>query len=228
VPDDLDERSKEIISRVQEFTMTSPERIFALCEAVRYLEKNGIPGDIVECGVWKGGSAMACALTLLDLKSIGRRIYLYDTFKGMSEPTERDIEHHTNTAAHSTWSKMQANQYNEWCYAPLNEVHRNLASTGYPEENLCYVEGKVEDTIPATLPSQIALLRLDTDWYESTYHELKHLYPLLVKNGVLILDDYGHWEGAKSAADQYFYENNISLLLFRADYSGRFGIKINP
>ena len=76
-----------------------------------------------------------------------------------------------------------------------------------------FVRGKVEDTIPKNMPEKIALLRLDTDWYESTYHELKYLFPLLSKNGVLIIDDYGHWKGAKKAVDQYFGENNIQIFL---------------
>jgi hypothetical protein len=87
------------------------------------------------------------------------------------------------------------------------------------------VKGKVEDTIPRAAPKQIALLRLDTDWYESTYHELKHLYPRLVPGGVLILDDYGHWEGARRAVDQYFEEERIRLFLHRIDYAGRLAIK---
>ena len=71
------------------------------------------------------------------------------------------------------------------------------------------------------MPKQIALLRLNTDWFESTYHELVHLYPLLSKGGVLIIDDYGHWQGARKAVDTYFKEQGIYPLLHRIDYTGR-------
>lgn len=101
-----------------------------------------------------------------------------------------------------------------------------MLRTGYPAENLRLVKGRVEDTLQGTIPDQIALLRLDTDWYESTYHELVHLYPRLVQGGVLILDDYGHWRGAREAVDQYFAENEICLLLHRVDYSCRIGVKL--
>ena len=77
--------------------------------------------------------------------------------------------------------------------------------------------------IPKYLPGEIALLRLDTDWYKSTQHELIHLYPLLVGSGVLIIDDYGHWQGAKKAVDEYFSDKKI--LLNRIDYTGRISIK---
>jgi O-methyltransferase len=83
----------------------------------------------------------------------------------------------------------------------------------------------VEDTIPASVPEQIALLRLDTDWYESTKCELEILFPRLVKGGVIIIDDYGCWQGARKAVDEYFNKNNIAILLNRMDDTGRIGIK---
>jgi hypothetical protein len=105
---------------------------------------------------------------------------------------------------------------NEWCVAGVQSVRKNVLSTGYPEEKLHLVQGKVEDTLPAAAPERIALLRLDTDWYESTRHELVHLYPRLVPNGVLIIDDYGDWVGAKEAVDEF---------LSRMDNTGRLIIK---
>jgi hypothetical protein len=98
--------------------------------------------------------------------------------------------------------------------------------TKYPQNNLVFVKGMVENTIPASIPSQISLLRLDTDWFESTYHELKYLFPLLSNKGIVIIDDYGHWMGAKEATDKFFSENKILILLNRIDGTGRLGIKI--
>jgi hypothetical protein len=107
----------------------------------------------------------------------------------------------------------------------LEEVKRNLYSTGYPKDKLHFIEGKVENTIPGFSPEEIALLRLDTDWYESTKHELVHLYPRLVQNGILIVDDYGHWKGSAKAVDEYIKEKNLCVYLNRIDYSGRLAVK---
>jgi len=113
-----------------------------------------------------------------------------------------------------------------WAYSPLEEVKRNLRLTGYDESRITYIQGKVEDTIPVRASERIALLRLDTDWYESTYHELVHLYPRLSVGGVLIIDDYGHWQGARRAVDQYIEENRLKILLNRIDYTGRIAVKL--
>jgi hypothetical protein len=200
----------------QPYTMTSKARLFAVNQAVQYLQKHKIEGDIVECGVWRGGSSMMSALSLLPDTS--RKLYLYDTFEGMNEPTDEDVNM-VGDQAFDTW------QGRDKCEADLNDVQTNMALTKYPFEQIHFVQGKVEDTIPQTLPDKIALLRLDTDWYESTFHELTHLFPLLVKGGVLIIDDYGHWQGARKAVDQYFEENNIQILLDRIDYTGRIAVK---
>ena len=111
-------------------------------------------------------------------------------------------------------------------FAIQKVYHKNLYATGYPKNNFVFIQGPVETTIPApSTPKKIALLRLDTDWYQSTYHELTYLYPRLVKGGVIIIDDYGHWPGARKACDKYFKVNNINILLNRIDYTGRIGIK---
>lgn len=224
-PKDMEEEFKEISEKCISYTMTSRERMYSLYQAVKYVVSSKIPGDFVECGVWKGGSSMLMAYTLLKLGEINRKIYLYDTFTGMSKPTENDKTILNSESAIEAWRKYQREDYNEWCFAPLGEVKNNLALTGYPLSNLVFIKGRIEDTIPETTPATISILRLDTDWFESTYHELKYLYPLLSKGGVVIFDDYGHWTGSKEAPDKYFLENNVSILLNRIDYAGRLGIK---
>ena len=194
--------------------MTTAIRVHAIIQAVKYILKNKIDGDLVECGVWKGGSIMAMALALKELGDTRREIYLYDTFSGMSTPTNVDISYNGASAQIGL------------LYSSLEEVKSNVYSIGYPNDKFHFIQGKVEDTIPENIPEKIALLRLDTDWYESTKHELLHLFPLLSNKGVIIIDDYGQWQGARKAVDEYILENKLCILLNRIDYSCRIGLKI--
>jgi O-methyltransferase len=218
-PDEL-----ELVRRVRPFTATTPERIVGLIDAVRYVSRNHIAGDIVECGVWRGGSIMTIAWTLLELGDTSRDIYLYDTFEGMSAPSDKD-RMADGSAVSDVLSRMVRAETNLWAYAPLEAVKRNVLSTGYPSEKLHFVQGKVEDTLPASAPEHVALLRLDTDWYESTKHEMIHLYPRLCPRGVLILDDYGDWQGARQAVDEYFAAQPFTPLFSRMDTTGRMLVK---
>ena len=216
---DMSKEEKAIIDRARPFTMTDVARMAALMNAVTYLAKNKIPGDIAECGVWRGGSMMVAALTLLAHGDRSRSLYLYDTFEGMSAPTELD----KNTEGVSAQQQLDETERGEgvWCHAGLDDVRANILSTGYPADKIHFVKGKVEDTLPGTMPVHLSLLRLDTDWYESTKQEMIHLFPKLHERGVLILDDYGHWQGARKAVDEYFLEQKLSVYLHRIDYSGR-------
>ena len=221
-PPDFREDEIEIIRDAEPWTMTSRERIYALIQAVRYVSANRIPGAIVECGVWKGGSMAAAARTLLQLKDVSRDLVLFDTFAGMTEPTWRDKDYSGNQA-----SRVLAEEPRARCGgAPLESVIEVVHATGYPREKIHFVPGRVEETIPASAPESIALLRLDTDWYESTKHDLVHLFPRLSQHGVLIIDDYGHWSGARQACDEYFAANRTRILMNRIDYTGRIAVKL--
>lgn len=224
-PSDFEEQHLNIIKKVKPFTMTSPERVFGLVEAVKYITKNKIQGDVVECGVWKGGSMLAIADSLKALNEQSRHLYLYDTFEGMSAPTEKDVSHDNLQAQEMLAADADKEKNLVWAYSTLDEVKNTMALSHYPTQNIHYIKGKVEDTIPQNVPDKIALLRLDTDWYESTKHELVHLFPRLVKGGVLIIDDYGYWKGARKAVDEYIEENNLQILLSRMDETGRIAIK---
>jgi hypothetical protein len=224
--DGLSDEDRATARSVERFTMTSPERIVAVCDATRYVVRNGVKGDIVECGVWRGGSMMAIARTLIEEGDTTRELYLYDTYAGMTEPSSRDEDVRGRSAARGMrrFGRDKAGN-SKWCNASLDDVRANLFSTGYPIGRIKFVVGPVEETIPATLPDAIALLRLDTDWYESTKHEMENLFPLLVGRGVLILDDYGHWQGARRAVDEYFEQRGEEVpLLHRIDYTGRMAV----
>ncbi len=201
------------------------EPMYALYKAVEYIVRRDLEGDLVECGVFRGGSAMMMALGLRHFGCRrGRRIYLYDTYEGMPPPTDADRDITGNTAASLLADRsIKTNPYG--CYSPIEEVQANLRSTGYDEEKLIFVKGMVEDTIPGLAPESIALLRLDTDWHASTRHELIHLYPRLQPGGVMMIDDYGHWQGARKAVDEYLAGLDVPLLLQRVDYTVRSAIK---
>lgn len=229
IPSDLlaDDFFLEIYNKVKDHSMTSPERLYALIKSVEYIIKHNIPGEFVECGVWRGGSAMAIALTLLKMNETNRKIYMFDTFEGMSEPDENDNDIN-GIAASNLLAKSDKilNENNIWCYSTLDEVMKSVRKTNYPSENLIFIKGKVEDTIPKTIPNSISLLRLDTDWYASTKHELEFLYPLVTTKGVVIIDDYGHWQGSRKAVDEYIQNHKLTILLTRIDYTGRQFIKL--
>ncbi|HWA38222.1 MAG TPA: TylF/MycF/NovP-related O-methyltransferase [Burkholderiales bacterium] len=224
LPADVAE-DRAVIERVRPYTMTSPERIHALVKATRHVAAAQIPGAIVECGVWRGGSMMATALTLIAAGDTARELYLFDTFEGMTAPTAQDVDLEGTAASALLQAQSKSDPQSVWCYATEEDVGGVMAATGYPRERIHLVKGKVEETLPGEAPAQIALLRLDTDWYESTRHELEHLFPRLSPGGVLIIDDYGHWAGCRRAVDEYLATHRINLLLNRVDYSGRIAIK---
>lgn len=226
LPSDFETRHREVYESISPFTMTSPERVFSLIEAVHYIEKYKIKGDIVECGVWKGGSMMAVAETLISLKNLDRQLYLYDTFEGMPPPGSEDITVYGEKADLLLQADSDKDRNLKWAHSTLDTVRENMNKTGYPVEKIFYVKGKVEETIPTTIPGKIALLRLDTDWYDSTLHELEHLFSLLSRGGILIIDDYGYWQGARKAVDEYFTDYSIPIFLSRIDETGRIAVKL--
>ena len=224
-PPDFDDATKETIRAVDGYTMTGPEKIFALCHAVRHVVLHDVPGAFVECGVWRGGSMMAVARTLLELDAATRDLYLFDTYEGMPAPTEHDIDI-DGVSAFERWHSQKRNRLTPGeARASLPEVRQAMQRVGYKSSLVHFVKGLVEDTIPAKAPDQIALLRLDTDYYESTRHEMFELYPRLVPGGVLIVDDYGHFKGSEKAVREFLEATGEPILLHLVDYSARVGVK---
>jgi len=216
----------ELIASLRPFTMTSAERLWSLIGAVRYVTDAALAGDFVECGVWRGGSVMAMAKELDRLSVTDRQIWLYDTYAGMTAPTDFDVEAGTGVTATEMLSTTEIGDGNNvWCVAGRADVEANVRGTGYPFANFHFVEGDVAQTLKTSVPEKIALLRLDTDWYESTRVGLEVLYPRLVPGGVCILDDYGHWQGARTAVDEYFAAQGHRPYMHPIDYSGRVFIK---
>jgi len=223
-------QDRAIVQRAMPHSIAGAQRLLAVVDAVRYCVARGIPGAFAECGVWRGGAVLAMVLTLQDLGEQSREVYLYDTFEGMTAPTEADVSDLERPAL-ETWRAAVTEQRRAWpeLFDPAvfseDAVRTLLLNTDYPPDRLHFVRGPVEQTLPAQAPDRLALMRLDTDWHESTRHELEHLFPRLATGGVLMIDDYGHWEGARRAVDEYFAIAHPPLLLSRIDYTGRIAVK---
>jgi hypothetical protein len=182
----------ELIAQVTPYTKTGIARMQAMVDSLAAIDQNNIPGDVVECGVWKAGN-----IILARKLSPHRVCWLYDTFTGMTEPGDVDVRQDGGRPPRKTG----------WCAAPVGEVVEILWRTGVLDGILTrFVIGDVCNTLREheNVPDKIALLRLDTDWYASTKIELEVLYPKLQPGGILIVDDYGHWQGARKAVDEYF------------------------
>jgi len=226
VPLDFSPFQKLLLKNVRPYTMTSDERVAVLESAVRHVVAQNYPGAFVECGVARGGSTMAMAYTLLDLGIYDRDLYLYDTFEGMPEPSEIDRGRFGEPAARSWRKRRDERGRSTWINHGLDEVRANLALTGYPDDRLHFIKGRVEETLPAAAPpGAIALLRLDTDWHASTKAELDQLYPKLVRGGIVMIDDYFRWQGARKAVDEYVAERKIPIFWVRIDDASVVGVK---
>jgi len=199
-----------IIELCKKYSMITTERFLNNINSVKLVEKNNIQGDIVEIGVWKGGSMLSMILA----SSTEREFYLYDTFEGMTEPTVLDKDY-KNVQASDILNKPSIK-----CLSTLDEVKKNIY-THVKDKKIHFIKGDI--LLNKTFPSKIAVLRLDTDWYESTKYELEIFYPLVSEGGVVIIDDYGHWEGCKIAVDEFIKDRNINLI--KIDYTGVYFIK---
>lgn len=221
-PISVDAHTRQVIEATEGYTLTPHSRVIALVDAVRHVTTQEIPGAIVECGVWRGGSMMAIAMTLLEQGDTSRDLYLFDTFTAMPPSGPEDYLANGQKVVDLGPDDPVAPEY---AFLPFDDVRAAMLGTGYPAERLHFVEGLVEDTLPGHAPEAIALCRLDTDYYSSTKHELKHLYPRLSPGGVLIVDDYGHYLGAKKAVDEYFADPLTRPFMHRIDYSARLLLK---
>jgi O-methyltransferase len=228
-PVELSKQECDIVAYIKqnELSSSSYERLWATAMACKHVMDCDIPGDFVECGVMRGGQAIIAA-AMFNLHSSTRKVYLFDTFAGMTAPTEKDKDAATNTLAKSTFNELQRDSHNDWCYASLDDVKANFRKAGLLDEKIIFIQGDVAVTleVPNNLPERIAVLRLDTDWYESTKKELEILYPRLAVGGVLLVDDYGHWAGAREAVDEYFKGYNNRPFLVYNDNTGRAGVKV--
>jgi O-methyltransferase len=230
MPIELRAEEQEIVHYVKRngLSMVSDERLFSTAMACRHVIDRNVEGAFVECGVWRGGNAIIAA-AIFELYKSDRKVYLYDTFKGMTEPTSADKYSATNAPVLETYLEHQREEHNEWAYVPIEKVRDNFADAGLSDDNLVFIQGDVLRTlqVEGNLPDKIAVLRLDTDWYESTKVELEVLYPRMNVGGVLMIDDYGYFTGSRKATDEYFTTHGRRPFLQYIDGTGRAGVKFD-
>jgi O-methyltransferase len=225
-PVEMSQSDKAVFRYVRDnhLSTSSDERLFATIMACRYVVEGNIPGDFVECGVWRGGNSIIAADVFKNTAS-EKSAWLFDTFAGMTEPTSFDVNY-LGEVADGKYRNTLQEDHSDWCFSPIEEVQANFEKAGLLGERVRFVKGDVAKTLVQleNLPPTIAVLRLDTDWYESTRAELEALYPRLSRGGVLIIDDYGHWGGARKAVDEYFSRVARPFLQY-IDPTARIGVK---
>lgn len=196
---------------VRPYTMSGNVRLRGLYRAVRHVVERDIPGDVVECGTARGGSAALMGLTLKRLGAL-RTLWVFDTFEGIPPPTAGDPDE--NIARFYTGSFRGDRAEVEALFERLGIQSRSRL-----------VKGLFQDTVPRATVDTIAVLHLDGDWYESVKVCLEHLYDKVSVGGVVQIDDYGHWEGTRKAVDEFMSQRSIDAPLSYLDYTGRQLIK---
>tara|TARA_E500000178_G_C16992251_1_gene741407 strand:+ start:122 stop:838 length:717 start_codon:yes stop_codon:yes gene_type:complete len=211
-----------LIKLCQNYSMTTYERMWSLIQSCNYVFEKNISGDFVECGVWKGGNIILMKEMMKKNQNF-KKIFCYDTFEGMPRPSKEDAKYNGKDALNIFNEHKEKNK--GFCSSPLEEVKENIIRSSGNIDDILFIEGMVEKTLldESNLPEKISILRLDTDFYESTKIEMEILFPRLVNNGILIIDDYGFWKGAKQAIDEYFKDKKPFLI--RIDHSCRLLIK---
>lgn len=224
VPIEADKKIIKFIEICSKFSMTGQQRMYLLSQAILNVKEKKLEGDFVECGVWRGGNILLYQL-LNDFYSLNKNIFAYDTFEGMTTPEDIDINYTGNSAKELLLkNKKSEHIINTHALSTIDSVKKNILKHS-KLENINFIIGAVEKSLllEKNLPKKISVLRLDTDWYASTKIELEILYPRLVQGGVLIIDDYGHWQGARKAVDEYFFDKKKWLHV--CDYTCRYLIK---
>ncbi len=204
-PREVSEELGRLLEVVRPFTLSDPLRLSLLyglaCEVLR-----DVPGDIVECGVCNGGSAAILAAPLT--QTPGRLLWLYDTFAGLPAPGPLD--------------GREAPRYAGDLRGSREAVGQVIGRVGFPLSRAVFREGNFQETFQQPLPEAVALLHIDADWYEGVLSSLRTLYPRVPPGGIIVLDDFGHWEGARRAFYDFCKSEGIAPLIERVGYTQAF------
>lgn len=234
---ELEEQASAAIAKVRAYTMLPPERLITLYQQAAHCEKTGLPGAFVECGVWKGGSVAVMALANLERGAARRDVHLFDAFTDICEP-DQAVDGERAVREVKAWGKgggvdgklaPVTGFYDAMGGAGTLDGNKRLLEgvAGYPAERLHYHVGWFQETLPkdaAGIP-EIAILRLDGDWYASTKVCLEHLYDKVVGGGFVIVDDYGAYDGCRKAVDEFRRDRGITAYLHHIDGEARYWIK---
>ncbi len=195
------------IQMVRGYTALLPLRLAALHKLCREIDRQSVPGDVIECGVYNGGSAALMA-SVCTRSPLHRSVWLFDSFEGLPEPTEKDGD--------------KARSCGWWCHGDLSKVRAVFQKLRIPESHIHIIKGWFQDTFPSVRTGDIALLHIDADWYESVKLCLERFYDSVQPGGFVVIDDYGHWEGCKRATDEFLKDRSLDIKLTRVDYTGRY------
>jgi|SRR5215469_2007268 len=218
---------KQAMALIWDHTMLSYDCLATLWLQVRYLDRYRIRGALVECGTFKGGAVGMMALAhLASHPEPVRALHLFDSFEGLPEPrADMDGDYAVNyTAGHGSGSLVTTGRLACSVDVPRNLLNERIR---YPELLVKYHVGWFQETLPRDAASigEIGLLRLDGDWYESTRVCLEYLYPKVVKNGVIVIDDYGYWQGCRRAVDEFTSLQSDPIMLHHIESSARYWLK---
>ena len=211
----LNLKKLRLFLKVKPYTMISLHRLLNIYELSESVEKNKLKGAFVECGVWKGGCSAVMAYVAKKVKS-NRKIWLFDSFEGLPEPTGKDGTRAKNFASNRTSGSLKTINKN---VGTIQHVKRIFSKLRINMTNVNIRKGWFQHTLPKAKKEigDIAILRLDGDWYESTKVCLENLYDPVVQGGFVVIDDYGTWEGCKKAVDEFFKKRNLKVKLIKTD-----------
>jgi len=234
---DHEDRAVAAIEKIRPYTMLPVERLITLHQQASHCERIRLPGAFVECGVWKGGSVALMALANLEAGAARRDLHLFDSFTDICEP-DQAVDGERAVREVKAWSKgggvdgklaPVAGFYDSMGGAGTLEGNKELLEkvVGYDPKFIHYHVGWFQDTLPkaAAEIGEIAILRLDGDWYASTIVCLEHLYDKVVEGGFVIVDDYGAYEGCRKAVDEFRQQKKITAYLHHIDGEARYWIK---
>lgn len=204
----LTDANEYLFDKVRPYTMSSRLKLRSLKSLAELLNQNQVPGDFVECGTFKGGSAAVISTALTS----ERKIWLFDSFEGLP-----DVKEEVDGADSKDWVGK--------CRAAEEDVLEALKTVGVSPEQYLIRKGWFQDTFKQTLPEQVALLHCDADWYDSVLLTLETFYDRIPPGGVVVLDDFGWWEGCREAFYDFCGKRNEKPLLERVDCDQAYWIK---
>jgi|688.fasta_scaffold222625_2 O-methyltransferase len=221
----IEDDAWDVIAMARGRTMGSAVQQYTMWQSVEHVENNAISGDIIEFGVWRGGMAMIAA-EALGRRCSPRNLVLFDTFSGMTKPDEHDSELYSMQPANMLLNREsnKVGKWTTWANASLEDVQFGLSKCCIPKEQVKFVVGDVHNTVPSNLSESISVCRIDTDWYSSTRHILENCWDRISPGGILILDDYDIWSGARKAVDEFFLSIEYKPFLIRTEI-GRVVVK---